>query len=91
MTYPNPHQKIKLDAPARMLYKCGMDYQNCDPDRAREYLIARAGTWKDIARETGIDYAWLSKFAREKVNQPLSRVAELLAYFESETTLRIVK
>jgi len=56
-------------------------------DEVRERLMAEAGNWRDIARKTGIDYGWISRFARGRVDGPSARVVELAEYLqERETT-----
>ena len=52
------------------------------PDSVRQKLNAAKGQWPTICEATGLNYSWLTKFARNEIPNPgWNRVKALAEYF----------
>jgi len=45
----------------------------------RSNLNSRRGSWAELARQSGVSYSWLSKFARGLIENPGLRTLERLS------------
>lgn len=48
-------------------------------------LQAKKGSWPTIAKETKLDYSWLTKLAQEKIPDPsVNKIQKLNDYFRNQ-------
>lgn len=51
-------------------------------DYVQEELQARKGAWPAVARETDLDYSWLTKLAQGRIPDPsVNKIQRLADYF----------
>lgn len=60
-----------------------LDYFRANPiiTMVREELANRRGTWREVARGSGVPYAMLSKIAQGRLNPGVANTQRLLDYF----------
>lgn len=57
--------------------------------QVREALEKRRGYWRQVEREAGISYSWLSKFARGCIKNPgVETLKKLQTYFKTSKARR---
>ena len=50
-------------------------------EQAKAYLVAQRGRWPAFAREAGVGYQWILKFANGHISEPgASKVDAILAH-----------
>jgi len=55
----------------------------------RSNLNLRRGRWAELARQSGVSYSWLSKFARGLIENPGLRTLERLSAAMDESTFLV--
>ena len=52
-------------------------------DEAKAFLVEQKGNWQEIAKETGIEANWISRFVCGRLKDPrVSKFEIILAYAE---------
>lgn len=54
-------------------------------EETKALLDVRKGQWVEVAKEAGVGYEWLLKFAKGKINHPgFDKIAKLYTYLKDK-------